>query len=200
MNWWKCILLFIVFIFIFGIIVFFYELRFGKWIDNEVYEFIYLFESFIIIFIMLGVIKIGEVWVMVVLFLLLVVYFMLKCFKIEILFFVIVMSLFSIFNLLLKNIFDRECLILLCLIDILGFSFLSGYVMGLILFFGSVIYVINCYDLGIFKGVLIGLCVFFILLILIFRVYLGVYYFIDIIVGIIGGVFCIVLLMLILKK
>ena len=53
---------------------------------------------------MLGVTKIGEVWAMVALSLLLVAYLMLKRFKIETLFFV-VMSLSSTLNPLLKNIF-----------------------------------------------------------------------------------------------
>jgi len=89
---------------------------------------------------------------------------------------------------------------LLRLIDISGFSFPSGHAMGSTSFFGSAIYVINRHDSGISKGVLIGLCALFILLISTSRVYLGVHYPTDIIAGIIGGVFCIVLSTLILKK
>ena len=85
------------------------------------------------------------------------------------------------------------------LIDISGFSFPSGHAMGSTSFFGSAIYVINRHDSGISKGVLIGLCALFILLISTSRVYLGVHYPTDIIAGIIGGVFCIVLSTLILK-
>lgn len=200
MNRWKRISLLIVFTLIFGIIAFFHESRLGKWIDNEVYEFIYSSESFITTSIMLGATKIGEVWAMVALSLLLVAYLMLKRFKIEALFFVIVMSLSSTLNPLLKNIFDRERPTLLRLIDISGFSFPSGHAMGSTSFFGSAIYVINRHDSSISKGVLIGLCALFILLISTSRVYLGVHYPTDIIAGIIGGAFCIVLSTLILKK
>ncbi|MBF2174306.1 phosphatase PAP2 family protein [Staphylococcus epidermidis] len=200
MNRWKRISLLIVFTLIFGIIAFFHESRLGKWIDNEVYEFIYSSESFITTSIMLGATKIGEVWAMVALSLLLVAYLMLKRFKIETLFFVIVMSLSSTLNPLLKNIFDRERPTLLRLIDISGFSFPSGHAMGSTSFFGSAIYVINRHDSSISKGVLIGLCALFILLISTSRVYLGVHYPTDIIAGIIGGAFCIVLSTLILKK
>ena len=98
---------------------------------------------------------------MVALSLLLVAYLMLKRFKIETLFFVIVMSLSSTLNPLLKNIFDRERQ-RVRLIDISGFSFPSGHAMGSTSFFGSAIYVINRHDSGISKGVLIGLCALFI--------------------------------------
>ena len=47
MSRWKRISLLIIFTLIFGIIAFFHESRLGKWIDNEVYEFIYSSESFI---------------------------------------------------------------------------------------------------------------------------------------------------------
>ncbi|HEI5355155.1 TPA: phosphatase PAP2 family protein, partial [Staphylococcus aureus] len=54
MSQWKRISLLIVFTLVFGIIAFFHESRLGKWIDNEVYEFIYSSESFITTSIMLG--------------------------------------------------------------------------------------------------------------------------------------------------
>ena len=57
-----------------------------KWIDNEVYEFIYSSESFITTSIMLGATKVGEVWAMLCISLLLVAYLMLKRHKIEALF------------------------------------------------------------------------------------------------------------------
>ena len=108
MSRWKRISLLIIFTLIFGIIASFHESRLGKWIDNEVYEFIYSSESFITTTFFLGVTKIGEVWAMVCLSLLLIAYLMLKKLNIEALFFAIAMSLSSTLNPLLKNIFDRE--------------------------------------------------------------------------------------------
>lgn len=124
MNRWTRISLLIVFTLVFGIIAFFHESRLGKWIDNEVYDFIYASESFITTSIMLGATKIGEVWAMLCLSLTLVAYLMLKRYQIETLFFAIAMGLSSILNPVLKNIFDRERPTLLRLIDISGFSFL----------------------------------------------------------------------------
>ncbi|MGA4513705.1 phosphatase PAP2 family protein [Staphylococcus caledonicus] len=200
MNRTKRITLLIIFTLIFGIIAFFHESRLGKWVDNEVYEFIYSSESFITTSILLGATKIGEVWAMVCLSLMLVAYLMLKKYRIETLFFVIVMILSSIINPVLKNIFDRERPTLLRLIDITGFSFPSGHAMGSTSFFGSAIFIANRRVSGSYKGVLIGLCALFIMLISISRVYLGVHYPTDVIAGIIGGAFCIVLSTLILKK
>jgi undecaprenyl-diphosphatase len=135
MSRWKRISLLIIFTLIFSVIAFFHESRLGKWIDNEVYEFIYSSESFITTTILLGFTKVGEVWAMVCLSLLLVAYLMLKRYNIETLFFVIAMSLSSTLNPLLKNIFDRERPTLLRLIDISGFSFPSGHAMGATAFF-----------------------------------------------------------------
>lgn len=79
---------------------------------------------------MLGYTKIGEVWSMILLSLLIVCYLMLKRMKIDALFFALSMILSGILNPLLKNIFDRERPTLLRLIDITGFSFPSGHAMG----------------------------------------------------------------------
>lgn len=80
----------------------FHESRLGKWIDNEVYEFIYSSESFITTSIMLGATKVGEVWAMLCISLLLVAYLMLKRHKIEALFFALTMALSGILNPALK--------------------------------------------------------------------------------------------------
>ncbi|EHS09079.1 PAP2 family protein [Staphylococcus aureus subsp. aureus IS-24] len=179
---------------------FFHESRLGKWIDNEVYEFVYSSESFITTSIMLGATKVGEVWAMLCISLLLVAYLMLKRHKIEALFFALTMALSGILNPALKNIFDRERPTLLRLIDITGFSFPSGHAMGSTAYFGSGIYLLNRLNQGNSKGILIGLCAAMILLISISRVYLGVHYPTDIIAGIIGGLFCIILSTLLLRN
>ncbi|MDT3802826.1 phosphatase PAP2 family protein, partial [Staphylococcus aureus] len=158
MSQWKRISLLIVFALVFGIIAFFHESRLGKWIDNEVYEFIYSSESFITTSIMLGATKVGEVWAMLCISLLLVAYLMLKRHKIEALFFALTMALSGILNPALKNIFDRERPTLLRLIDITGFSFPSGHAMGSTAYFGSCIYLLNRLNQGNSKGILIGLC------------------------------------------
>ncbi|WP_052999327.1 phosphatase PAP2 family protein [Staphylococcus aureus] len=200
MSQWKRISLLIVFTLVFGIIAFFHESRLGKWIDNEVYEFIYSSESFITTSIMLGATKVGEVWAMLCISLLLVAYLMLKRHKIEALFFALTMALSGILNPVLKNIFDRERPTLLRLIDITGFSFPSVHAMGSTAYFGSGIYLLKRLNQGNSKGILIGLCAAMILLISISRVYLGVHYPTDIIAGIIGGVFCIILSTLLLRN
>ncbi|MCU7556704.1 phosphatase PAP2 family protein [Macrococcus capreoli] len=195
----KRITLILIFSFIFGVIAFFHESRLGKWIDNEVYEFIYSSESFITTSIMLGFTKIGEVWAMIALSLLIVAYLMLKRLKIEALFFALSMILAGSLNPLLKNIFDRERPTLLRLIDITGFSFPSGHAMGSTAFFGSIAYLLSRSDVK-FKPYLIGLCVFTIIMISTSRVYLGVHYPTDIIAGIVGGIISILLAQTILHK
>src|SRR5699024_11638474 len=126
-------------------------------------------------------------------------YLMLNKLKIESLFFTIAMSLSSTLNLLLKNVFDRERPTLLRLIVISGFSFPSGHAMGSATFFGSTIYIANRVLKGKTKVIMIGLSALFIILISSSRVYLGVHYPTDIIAGIIGGAFCVVLSTLILR-
>ncbi len=67
MSQWKRISLLIVFALVFGIIAFFHESRLGKWIDNEVYEFISHTRTYTTS-IMLGATKVGEVSAMLCIF------------------------------------------------------------------------------------------------------------------------------------
>ncbi|CAD7359772.1 MULTISPECIES: phosphatase PAP2 family protein [Staphylococcus] len=200
MSHWKRISLLLIFTLIFSVIAMFHESRLGKWIDNEVYSFIYSSESFISTSIFFGATQIGEVWAMITLSLIVVTLLMLYKYKIEALFFALTMIMSGVTNPILKNIFDRERPTLLRLIDISGFSFPSGHAMGATAFFGSLMFVAHRILKGKSKAFVIGASALFIILISSSRVYLGVHYPTDIIAGIIGGVICILLSQLILRK
>lgn len=200
MSHWKRISLLLIFTLIFSMIAMFHESRLGKWIDNEVYSFIYSSESFISTSIFFGATQIGEVWAMITLSLIVVTLFMLYKYKIEALFFALTMIMSGVTNPILKNIFDRERPTLLRLIDISGFSFPSGHAMGATAFFGSLMFVAHRILKGKSKAFVISASALFIILISSSRVYLGVHYPTDIIAGIVGGVICILLSQLILRK
>ncbi|WP_281182920.1 phosphatase PAP2 family protein [Staphylococcus schleiferi] len=200
MSHWKRISLLLIFTLIFSVIAMFHESRLGKWIDNEVYSFIYSSESFISTSIFFGATQICEVWAMITLSLIVVTLLMLYKYKIEALFFALTMIMSGVTNPILKNIFDRERPTLLRLIDISGFSFPSGHAMGATAFFGSLMFVAHRILKGKSKAFVIGASALFIILISSSRVYLGVHYPTDIIAGIIGGVICILLSQLILRK
>ena len=110
------------------------------------------------------------------------------------------MIMSGVTNPILKNIFDRERPTLLRLIDISGFSFPSGHAMGATAFFGSLMFVAHRILKGKSKAFVISASALFIILISSSRVYLGVHYPTDIIAGIVGGVICILLSQLILRK
>ncbi len=200
MSHWKRISLLLIFTLIFSMIAMFHESRLGKWIDNEVYSFIYSSESFISTSIFFGATQIGEVWAMITLSLIVVTLLMLYKYKIEALFFALTMIMSGVTNPILKNIFDRERPTLLRLIDISGFSFPSGHAMGATAFFGSLMFVAHRILKGKSKAFVISASALFIILISSSRVYLGVHYPTDIIAGIVGGVICILLSQLILPK
>ncbi len=200
MSHWKRISLLLIFTLIFSMIAMFHESRLGKWIDNEVYSFIYSSESFISTSIFFGATQIGEVWAMITLSLIVVTLLILYKYKIEALFFALTMIMSGVTNPILKNIFDRERPTLLRLIDISGFSFPSGHAMGATAFFGSLMFVAHRILKGKSKAFVISASALFIILISSSRVYLGVHYPTDIIAGIVGGVICILLSQLILRK
>src|SRR5699024_10715293 len=92
----KKLSLFIVFTIIFGVIALFHESRLGKWVDREVYEFIYASESFITTALMLGFTQLGEVITMVVMSMIVIVILMLYRLNIHALFMLISMMSSSI--------------------------------------------------------------------------------------------------------
>lgn len=182
----KKMSLFLVFTLIFGVIAIFHESRLGRWIDREVYEFIYASESFITTALMLGFTQLGEVLSMIVMSLILISILMLYKLKIHTLFIVISMMASSVLIPVLKNSFDRERPSLLRLIEISGFSFPSGHAMGSTIFFGSLGAIINQTSLNN-KALLMTVCATFILMISSSRVYLGVHYPTDVLAGVIIG-------------
>ncbi len=186
MNRSKKMSLFLVFTLIFGVIAIFHESRLGRWIDREVYEFIYASESFITTALMLGFTQLGEVLSMIVMSLILISILMLYKLKIHTLFILISMIASSILIPVLKNSFDRERPSMLRLIEISGFSFPSGHAMGSTIFFGSLGTIIKHTDLNN-KALLMTVCATFILMISSSRVYLGVHYPTDVLAGVVIG-------------
>ena len=182
----KKISLFLVFTLIFGVIAIFHESRLGRWIDREVYEFIYASESFITTALMLGFTQLGELLSMIVMSLIMISILMLYKLKIHTLFFIISMSISTVLIPVLKNSFDRERPSFLRLIEISGFSFPSGHAVGSTIFFGSVAHVIKETNLNN-KALLMTICATFILMISSSRVYLGVHYPTDVLAGVIIG-------------
>ncbi|CAD2073546.1 phosphatase PAP2 family protein [Jeotgalicoccus coquinae] len=182
----KKMSLFLVFTLIFGVIAIFHESRLGRWIDREVYEFIYASESFITTALMLGFTQLGEVLSMIIMSLILISILMLYKLKIHTLFILISMIASSILIPVLKNSFDRERPSMLRLIEISGFSFPSGHAMGSTIFFGSLGTIIKHTDLNN-KALLMTVCATFILMISSSRVYLGVHYPTDVLAGVVIG-------------
>lgn len=178
----KKLSLFIVFTLIFGIIALFHESRLGKWIDREVYEFIYASESFITTALMLGFTQLGEVISMMVLSMIVIAILMLYRLNMHALFMLISMLSSSILIPVLKFSFDRERPSFLRLIEITGFSFPSGHSLGSTIFFGSLMVIIKNTNLN-HKAVMYGLCAAFILMICSSRVYLGVHFPTDVLAG-----------------
>lgn len=182
----KKISLFIVFTLIFGVIAVFHESRFGKFIDREVYEFIYASESFLTTALFLGFTQLGEVISMIILSLIVIAILLLYRMNIHALFMVVSMLASSILIPILKHSFDRERPAFLRLIEISGFSFPSGHSLGSTIFFGSLMVIIKHTNLN-HKAVLYAICAVFILLICSSRVYLGVHFPTDVLAGIAIG-------------
>lgn len=109
--------------------------------------------------------------------------------------------LVTIINNTLKVIFQRERPLGHRLIEITGYSFPSGHAMASMAFYGLLIYIIYHKVLNkSLRNFLISINIIIILLIGISRVYLGVHYLSDIIVGYSISIIYLLLLSKILKK
>lgn len=199
MTRWKRILLLIICIILFSLIALYHGAQIGREVDNGVYHFIFSSESFLTTTFFIGITKIGEVYTMAVLSLILVIYLALKRYYVEMLFFVFTMGLSTILNPLLKNIFDRERPTVLRLVEASGYSFPSGHAMGSIAFFGSLIYLTHRLIKSKSRIVVYIICTLFILGICSSRIYLGVHYPTDIMAGLLGGGSSLMLSTLILR-
>lgn len=199
MTRWKRILILIICIILFSLIALYHGAQIGREVDNGVYHFIFSSESFLTTTFFIGITKIGEVYTMAVLSLILVIYLALKHYYVEMLFFVFTMGLSTILNPLLKNIFDRERPTVLRLVEASGYSFPSGHAMGSIAFFGSLIYLAHRLIKSKARIVVYIICTLFILGICSSRIYLGVHYPTDIMAGLLGGGSSLILSTLILR-
>lgn len=111
------------------------------------------------------------------------------------------LALVTLFNQTLKTIFQRVRPLGYNLIEIGGYSFPSGHAMVSMGFYGLLIIIINHQVKNKFiKKILISLNIILILLIGISRVYLGVHYLSDIIVGYLTAIIYLILLTKVLKK
>lgn len=109
--------------------------------------------------------------------------------------------LVTIINNTLKVIFQRERPLGHRLIEITGYSFPSGHAMASMAFYGLLIYIIYHKVLNkSLRNILISINIIIILLIGISRVYLGVHYLSDIIVGYSISIIYLLLLSKILKN
>ncbi|MCS4485418.1 phosphatase PAP2 family protein [Staphylococcus americanisciuri] len=200
MTHWKRILTLVVTMVILTTIGFYHQSTVGEWVDHHVYSSIIASKSPVMTAVFLTVTYIGEAVSMVILTTLIVLLLIRYQYRVEALFLALTMILSGLTNPILKHIFNRERPSVMRLIDISGLSFPSGHAMGATAFFGSLCYI----SLRIIKGQariwLSILCILMIPFICASRIYLGVHYPTDIIAGIMGGLFFIVLTQLILRK
>lgn len=195
----KRISLILVFTLIFSVIAAFHQSRISKWIDTEVYDFIYASHSIITTSIFLGATWVAEVWSMICLSLCVVAFLLMRKMQIEALFFAIVMAVSSISNPIMKHTIDRERPTKLRLIDIGGYSFPSGHAQGATSFFGSLIAISRRYLHGTPRVMTTAFCIFMIAMIGTSRIYLGVHYPTDVISGVLAGIVCILSVTLLFK-
>lgn len=111
----------------------------------------------------------------------------------------------GILNFLLKHLFERNRPDIYRVITETGYSFPSGHAMGALCFYGIVAFFFSLrFSNPIFKLLIALLTTFYILLIGLSRIYLGVHYPSDVLAGYIAGstwlFFCIFLYLILYKK
>lgn len=104
-----------------------------------------------------------------------------------------------IVNNILKIIIKRERPNFLALVSESSYSFPSGHSMISILFFGSIIYLVNKYNIKYKKTITILLSIF-IILVGLSRLYLGVHFLTDVIGGYLCGFIALIIIIMIFER
>ena len=169
-----------------------------SWFDNFIYNIVINLKSDFMTNFMKGITFLGSVKFIIIINVLLFIYSMVKK-KYNLLLITISSITSPIVNNILKVIFKRPRPIIINMIEEGSYSFPSGHSMISILFYGSIIYLLNKYKIKHCKLISIILSML-ILLIGISRIYLGVHYPSDVLGGYLTAGICLTIITLIYKK
>lgn len=169
-----------------------------SWFDNFIYNIVINLKSDFMTNVMKGITFLGSVKFIIIINVLLFIYSMVKK-KYNLLLITISSITSPIVNNILKVIFKRPRPIIINMIEEGSYSFPSGHSMISILFYGSIIYLLNKYKIKHCKLISIILSML-ILLIGISRIYLGVHYPSDVLGGYLTAGICLTIITLIYKK
>ena len=169
-----------------------------SWFDNSIYNIVISIKSDFMTNIVKGITFLGSVKFIIIINVLLFIYAMFKK-KYKLLLITISSITSPIVNNILKVIFKRPRPILINLIEETSYSFPSGHSMISILFYGSIIYLLNKYKIKYYKLISVILSVL-ILLIGLSRIYLGVHYPSDVLGGYLTAGICLTIITIIYKK
>ena len=169
-----------------------------SWFDNFIYNIVINLKSDFMTNVMKGITFLGSVKFIIIINVLLFIYSMVKK-KYNLLLITISSITSPIVNNILKVIFKRPRPIIINMIEERSYSFPSGHSMISILFYGSIIYLLNKYKIKHCKLISIILSIL-ILLIGISRIYLGVHYPSDVLGGYLTAGICLTIITLIYKK
>lgn len=169
-----------------------------SWFDNFIYNIVINLKSDFMTNVMKGITFLGSVKFIIIINVLLFIYSMVKK-KYNLLLITISSVTSPIVNNILKVIFKRPRPIIINMIEEGSYSFPSGHSMISILFYGSIIYLLNKYKIKHCKLISIILSML-ILLIGISRIYLGVHYPSDVLGGYLTAGICLTIITLIYKK